>query len=527
MNKITSNISLIILFPALISVSLLFFKLRQHYNNIAFYVAFAITLACIGISFIIILINRIKHIKGISIQDQSKSEALNLNLSQQSGIFIPIPLSELSKINSEHNILEYHTKPIDDNLTCIDTMCNLMNASIMQNQGLFGSRQFKPSKAISRIDLVTDENIINKIKNDPNSTGIFITTKSNISEQIIKDSIKVYNHASIKNGKLLISFINLKTCTNTQKIAYTIEEFDILLQSQATHNLGNPKLTIYDIMALDTLQKCPDTIFNDQEPWFNTQEGKIAIMFFRMFNKQHTFHYNNLPISNVEHLKTKIKTIQEYIENNATIEYPDNYNITTYISNKIKSIYLTKSADTNDYAHLYKNRHITHTCQWVHNLIHIDIRCNELLKYIYTLATYEKYDTNDKNINTNAFIRKILEKEDKVDISEIITRLNSQNIIQCNTNFKNKNLSKLLHTLLNDNKTECTITELITYAREYIMNRHKKYMLCYIEKKQNLTVEIENITLFSPEGNTTHLPTNIQDTTSNNVRSYIAIETSH
>ena len=187
--------------------------------------------------------------------------------------------------------------------------------------------------------------------------------------------------------------INLKILTNAKE-DHPIEEFDTLLRSKAVHDLHDQELTIYDLIASDILQKCPDTTQNDKNPWFNTMEGKIAINFFTMFGKQHTFLYNSLPPSfDLEQAKTKIKSIQEYINNNKAIKHEDSDKFKTYIFDKIKSTYITTSADTSDYACLHKNRYISHTYEWVYNFIHARIRDHVLLKYICTLAVLEDYDT--------------------------------------------------------------------------------------------------------------------------------------
>ncbi|WP_065432484.1 hypothetical protein [Ehrlichia ruminantium] len=502
MNKTQSNLLLTILFIMLLSTAVIFFQLNQQFNGINFYISFAIITLFISTLFITTLINRIKHIKGITIKNHAKSQALDINLSKQSSIFIPIPTSELSKINPACNIIEYHTEPVDEDITCIEDMSNTMNAHITQNQGLFNTTKSQPLKTISRIDLVIDETTINEIKNNPNASGLLITTNSDISQQIIQDSKKLYKYASLKNKKLLISFTNLKILKNTQKITdYTIEELDTLLQSKVTHDLQDDhELTIYDLVALDILQKCPDTEPNDENQWFNTPEGKIAISFFTMFGKQHTLQYKHLPSSlDVKQAKTKIENIQHHIDNCTTTTCKDNDTFNQYIFENIQSTYLTKSADTNDYTCLYKNRHIYHAYEWIHNLIHAYIRRGTLLKYICTLAVCENYDTNNHNVKTNEFIRKILDKENKVDISEIISSLDTNDIIKRDTNFKNKDLSNLLNILLDENQEACSISELITRARQQITNYCKRYMLCYVEQQQDLIVEVENVSLLAPE----------------------------
>ncbi|QGR02356.1 hypothetical protein EDL79_01520 [Ehrlichia ruminantium] len=492
MNKIESNIAFATSSLLLISTIVIPILLRQYLKSILFCIPFFIAFITSGILFICTLLDRIYVSRGIKLKYKSKHKTLDINFNEKAGIFISLPLSYLPRIDRHCNILEYHI--ILSGHKTHEEQYLIKYSSIEQNQGPYNMLDFKTLSNNGIAKLITDEHTLNTITNNQNLAGLLIiTNKSTIASLPTKTGPNMYFLHLILNHDYTLSISSTCVADKCDKaIQHNPTDLDIFLKNR--HK--NSKITVYDIAVKNLLTRHGNVL--DHPDWFNTQDGKIIIEFFRTFNTQQYIRCFESFICAKKYIR-KIKIVEEYIKNN-TIDQPTDEEIMDYITNIILEVY----SSFFDYSELYMNRYICTPFQSTLNLMYYHVGIG-LYRYIYTLAILENYDTHHQYRKTNAAIHNLLVIREKANIEPIISYFKTNKTIKRTTKFENKVISRLLTTVLDDDDKEYTIAELIAHARKYISTICTNMLLYYNQKVESFnTAKVDSIILLAPEKKKIH-----------------------
>ncbi|QLK57697.1 hypothetical protein [Ehrlichia ruminantium] len=510
MNKKISTALIFILITVLASAIYTYLEFRKKLTNDAAHLGVLIVLAEIALFFVVSIVHRVRQACGFTIKHQIKEDAINIDINTESGIYIPIPDTELPKIGNQYNITEITTKP---------TKTKLSNTvSIRHNKGLITDTTDKHNSTPGML-LITNERSHNKLKRLKELSGLLITTKSKVK---LPEGVKLEQltqcATTIKKGKVsfLISYIK-PFHQDDNLLTYSNEELHYLLTNRAINeNTSDSTLSVYDYVLSEILQTCPDIKSNnetDQNPWFRTKEGKIALRFFTYFEdflKKNKLFFN-LPIES----KNKFQHIQDYIKfakTNGKLIITSEYdqNITTII----KNAYFNYSYDINHYSHLWKNR-LSRTSNYILKLINKNIQENVMLQLMCTLAVIDQYDISTEDEKTNTVIKTmLLNTKQKFSVEEITNSVDpNTGLIDLTQDYgANPNMTALLRKLAHNDK-ECTIGELIRRARVAIAEEFKEHMKGYVERHAELEpVKVNKITLLNHKEELIETPANTIDT---------------
>ncbi|QLK52209.1 hypothetical protein [Ehrlichia ruminantium] len=494
MNKISSTFLPIAISILLITTCLCYFSFIRKFNSLS--IGFYVFLATSSIFLIFSIVNFIMHRKGIPIKYESKD--LSIDFEKQAAIFIHIPENELYKIAPNYNIT-YLFQHADH---------QLMNypVHIAQTRGLSPSIGPYSLKNTTQIQLLLSQEDVNNIKD---ATGICIVTKSDTKLQELKNILLnnifiYYSHNHKKNLILHCSHIKIDSndpeeLGNTQHL-YSAKDFYIAIQDKAIPIEGfnnSEECTVYDHVVSNILNTFT-TEYHYDNSWFETEAGKIAISFFRMFSPQNILDHNMYFKSAITgDLKFKVRRVQEYIHNIAREQYTHEFD--ERIFNLIKEIYNKTSYNTTQYSHLHNNRYINTFGNNISDFIRWNINNEPLYKYICSIAV-QNHGDNDLDKQTNQFIKDILNEENiQINIQPIISLIENPNIlITRNMYIKDKDLHKTIHELLSTQQ-QVSCHELIKLARKYIMDSCLPHMQFYSITQHTINLNPEHITVFTPE----------------------------
>ncbi|GAT77114.1 putative integral membrane protein [Ehrlichia ruminantium] len=495
MNKKISTTLIFILITALAVAIYSYLEFRQKLTNYAAHIGVLTILAEIAMFLLVSIVHRIWQTLGFTIKHKIKEDAVNIDINTESGIYIPIPETDLPKIGNKYNITEITTKATETKLSS--------TVSIRHNRGLITDTTDKYNSP-KGILLVTNERTHNKLNRLTELSGLLITTESKVK---LPEGVKLEEitqcATTVKNGKvsLLISYIKTFHPSDTLR-TYNNEELHYLLTNRAiSKDTSNSIFSVYDYVLLKILQECPD-IKNedetDQNPWFRTNAGKIALRFFTYF--EDFLKKNKLPLNLPIDLINKFQHIQDYIKfakANGKLIITSEHD--QDIAAIIKDAYYTYSYDINHYSHLWKN-HLCRNSNYILKLVNKKIQDNVMLQLMCTLAVIDQYDISTEDKKTNTIIKTmLLNTKQKFSVEQIINSVDpNTGLIDLTQNYANNpNMTALLKKLSHNDK-ECSIGELIRRARSAIVEEFKEYMHGYVERHAELEpVKVNNITLLN------------------------------
>ena len=481
MHKIIATILLFLLIAILVIGICYTLTQQTPINNLKADSTAVQILFALAMSIIFAIIHRGAYSFGITLKYQSTDQALNIDTSTQSGLLICISPNELSNIDPDHNFFEFSINTTRDEFNPqIDITYNLGLSTETPKQGL----------NIGKIVPLTSEDSINRIKQQPDTSGLLITTKSNTLQQKLQGKQIISCIPSLHGYRmlsLLISYAKFDDIKDSFN-SYTIKELHHILQSPAI-DYKNKRFytmqTVYDLTALDILQNVKE--LDPENHWVNTKEGQIAIGFFAMFSPQNIFPMTGkLSVSLTQELDNKLKYIMDYIQDlkyNEVRMYHGEYD--HEILTKIRNTHFNTSYDINHYSHLWKNR-LTSNSSNILSILKSELDRDIEFQYICTLAAIDSHDTDTSAKKTNKVIKKMLPQNEVSGNIKLIIK-NADHITGLidpnNLHFNNHHITAILQKL--SKNEHLTFQELIRRARNYVANFCKVYMVPYIERDEN------------------------------------------
>ncbi|QGR02359.1 hypothetical protein EDL79_01535 [Ehrlichia ruminantium] len=511
MNKKTSGIVLCILAIAFAVTLTSYLKFQQKFNNLASLNGIIFLLVILGSLTCVALMHLIEHYtKGFPFKRFSRNEALNINTQNQSAILIHMPPKALPSIDCNSNILNLFT-----NYKIYNRQHTL---NITYNAGLLNYKRRRYNN-VQGVSLLTNEPSIEQVKQSPNASGILITLKSNTlhtqteGKEILKYKTVLYQDRTLF---LYISYIH----------SYNPEDYFEIHNDISLHNLltshiissEHPNARVYDIVALKLLQAhsthdiatsmasesetCPTTTINPEDHWLNTQNGQIALTFFSKFPYQKILNADDLAITLTKEQDRRLKHILEYIQNNnISPSHQINKKHIKGIIELIQDTHLRMSYDTNHYSCLWKNRMSTEG-RLILEILEENIHKDKVFQCICAIASINKHNTHQTDSRTNTIISHMLLKVDsQINCIHILMNNVDKNtglIYRDKLEVDNIHVLNMLHILFNK-EDQCSIPELIKRAREHVSHFCAQYMRSYITRTISMDLDVDNITLLSPQ----------------------------
>ncbi|QGR02360.1 hypothetical protein EDL79_01540 [Ehrlichia ruminantium] len=485
MNKTSSIFLFCAIFVILATTLFAYFYFREKLNGMPLLIGIYTFLAIEGISLIFSFINLIKHRKGICIKYDSKD--LIINTDKQNVIFIEMPQDELYKIEPDCNItnLVQHTGNIYDCSTYVS-----------QNHGFLSPETKYKLNNTTNVSILTCQEDFHDIRG---TSGLCIVVKNNpqLAELTQPSSLSISYNSKKKNTALLSLFSPRLYGHNNPKYFYSA------LQDKAIpiESLGNSECTVYDHVVSNILSTLP-TEHSDDNSWFETGYGKIAISFFTKFSIQDISTYKKpFEPAITEALQHKIKRVQEYISNMTQEQCTDEFN--KHVFSIIKNIHTSTSLKTTQYSFLHYNRHVN-IRERICDLIYSDIYEHPLYRCIHIIAV-QNCENNDPDMATNQFIINIFNTANIHLDTQPITRFikNPDTLITQDTNIENEDFRRAIYELLG-NKQQVSFRELIKLARNYMINRYSEHMKFYTIDTSDIELDIDYVTILTPERAITH-----------------------
>ncbi|WP_078400012.1 hypothetical protein [Ehrlichia ruminantium] len=246
---------------------------------------------------------------GFSIKYISRDQALNIDTSKQSSIFISISSDELSKMEHKYKITQFSIQ---------DTKSNSSpQIYIEYSAGLLDNIK-SPGINIHEILLLNTNDSIDTIKKREDISGLLINTVNNTLQQQIQGK-QITKCIPTLHRNLTLS-LNLYYAIFDSSINdltyYTKQELHDILISQAIcdNTTSNVKQSVYGHIVSKILEECPVTKLDINNSWINTKEGKLAIAFFTKFNPEHLFDTDELSMNLTRELNIKLKHITDYVK---------------------------------------------------------------------------------------------------------------------------------------------------------------------------------------------------------------------
>ncbi|GAT76098.1 hypothetical protein EHRUM1_02650 [Ehrlichia ruminantium] len=488
MSKTVSGIFFGTSLVALFGTVAIYITLRPQFSTIGFNLGFVIALVALFFITSLLFADFIIHFLGLKINRKSTiSESLNGN-DKQFTVAINIPTDKVSSIRKYNIHTLYVTHDTKDNTS--------PKIQLTYSEGLFDTPQNIKTQKIS---LITSSNP-NEIKDKIDSPALLITAQHDtIKQALIEKQVKenlitrclpfIWTDSKLS---LEIHYARLDHEIQNPK-DYTQQELLNLLMTPAFSKDSIGKSTVYDFVVSDLLQNIPE--LTPADTWYNVEESKIAIRFFKKFGISNTINTNIL----THQSQHKLQQILKYIQTQKII-CDENDEQDKVILDSIKNTYFTHSYDTTHYSHLWKNRltkNSSHILEILQNRINIDTE----FQFICLLATHSAYDTNSDNDKTNTAITELLSRSSTIkplpDITPITTVNNISKIIHIDNYDDN---TKEILQILSNKKKSCTLRELIENARTYVTNFCEPHMMPYIERKINITqAKVNSVTLVSEQ----------------------------
>ena len=145
---------------------------------------------------------------------------------------------------------------------------------------------------------------------------------------------------------------------------------------------------------------------------------------------------------------------------------------------------------------------------------------NPIFKYICTLAAMNGNGNDKDNKMTNTFINRILQEYEPANLKPIMKHVNRKTglINKSAINPTDNPYIKGLVDKLFDQDEACTITELTMRARNHITELCKQYVIPYITRTTEETLEVDNIT-FIPERKIRDMASTLTNSTTSGTQS--------
>ncbi|UOD98159.1 hypothetical protein [Ehrlichia ruminantium] len=246
---------------------------------------------------------------GFSIKYISRDQALNIDTSNQSSIFISISSDELSKMEHEYKITQFaiqDTKSKSSPQIYIEYSAGLLDNII------------SPGINIHEILLLNTNDSIDTIKKREDVSGLLINIVNNTLQQEIQGKqitrcIPTLHRNSTLSLNLYYAIFDSSINNLTY---YTKQELHNILISQAIcdDTTSNVKQSVYGQIVSNILKECPVTKLDINNPWINTKEGKLAVAFFTKFNPENGFDIDELFMNLTRELNIKLKHITDYVK---------------------------------------------------------------------------------------------------------------------------------------------------------------------------------------------------------------------
>ena len=253
-------------------------------------------------------------------------------------------------------------------------------------------------------------------------------------------------------------------------------------------NACSTVVILYDLVSDQILTLQCVNKFRDGT-WKESETCKLAYTFFSIFDPKYFRSSKILRHSPLENYMI------DYVKKNG--EYTDQYYVKK-VYNLIADNYLIRSQETNLYSRLHRNRYVDCNGKRVSDVLRSKIR-NRKFALICAIAVYDNW--HDINTKSGNFIKELLRLENSEDA------LRGVEPLFCGNKFKRcvKRVMQYDDADLNDVLEELlpgyngySSKQLISVARQYIMNTCKEHAILYFEEHKTIDVrDIKDIIITS------------------------------
>ncbi|UOD99061.1 hypothetical protein IMW63_01580 [Ehrlichia ruminantium] len=298
-----------ILVTIVIIILITYFQFIRPLNKDSFDKYLIGTLYILGAFIFFLALDFIEYHFGFSIKYIGRDQALNIDTSKQSSIFISMSSDELSKIEHEYKITKFSIK---------DTKSNSSTQIYIEYSAGLLSNITSPGINIHETLLLNTNESIDIIKKREDVSGLLINTENNTLQQQIQGKQITRCIPTLHNNltlSLSLYYAIFDSSINNLTY-YTKQELHDILMSQAICNdtTSNVKQSVYGHIVSKILEECPVTKLDINNPWINTKEGKLAIAFFTKFNPENGFDIDELSMNLTRELNIKLKHITDYVK---------------------------------------------------------------------------------------------------------------------------------------------------------------------------------------------------------------------